>query len=231
VSCHQGPYVSSANEHLFANSIRVLCNANKSEGFNPSKDVSLPEINLRTDAVGRQVGIPLASRRPILAFFAGGNHGPVRPVLLAHWNGSKDPDVQVSEYLPRGVSYTDTMRRARFCLCPGGYEVASPRLAEAVYLECVPVVVDDGDYALPFADVLNWDAFSLRVRVAEVPRIKELLSAVSPRRYVQLQRRVRMVRRHFMVHDGPPRRYDAFHMVLHSVWLRRLNFRVASPAS
>jgi hypothetical protein len=177
-SCHQGPYVSSANEHLFSNSIRVLCNANKSEGFNPSKDVSLPEINLRTDAVGRQVGGPSASRRPILAFFAGGNHGPVRPVLLAHWNGSKDPGVQVSEYLPRGVSYTDTMRRARFCLCPGEYEVASPRLAEAVYLECVPVVVDDGDYALPFADVLNWDAFSLRVRVADVPRIKELLSAV-----------------------------------------------------
>ncbi|XP_062190370.1 probable glycosyltransferase At5g03795 [Phragmites australis] len=226
LSCHDwGPYVSSANGHLFANSIRVLCNANTSEGFNPSKDVSLPEINLRSDVVDKQVGGPSASHRPILAFFAGGNHGPVRPLLLEHWKG-KDPDVQVSEYLPRGVSYTDMMRRSRFCLCPGGYEVASPRLAEAIYLECVPVVVDDGDYALPFGDVLNWAAFSVRVRVADIPRLKEILAAVSPRQYIRMQRRVRTVRRHFLVHGGAPRRYDVFHMILHSVWLRRLNVRV-----
>ncbi|PUZ68774.1 hypothetical protein GQ55_2G055900 [Panicum hallii var. hallii] len=229
LSCHDwGPYVSSANGHLFGNSIRVLCNANTSEGFNPSKDVSLPEINLRTDVVDRQVGGPSASRRPILAFFAGGNHGPVRPSLLAHWKGKGQPDVQVSEYLPRGVSYTDMMRRSRFCLCPGGYEVASPRLAEAIYLECVPVVVDDGEYALPFADVLNWDAFAVRLRTADIPRLREVLSAVSPRQYIRMQRRVRAVRRHFMVHGGPPRRYDAFHMILHSVWLRRLNVRIAA---
>jgi len=229
LSCHDwGPYVSSANGHLFGNSIRVLCNANTSEGFNPAKDVSLPEINLRSDVVNRQVGGPSASRRPILAFFAGGNHGPVRPALLAHWKGKGEPDVQVSEYLPRGVSYTDMMRRSRFCLCPGGYEVASPRLAEAIYLECVPVVVDDGEYALPFADVLNWDAFAVRLRAADIPRLREVLAAVSPRQYIRMQRRVRAVRRHFMVHGGAPRRYDAFHMILHSVWLRRLNVRIAA---
>ncbi|KAL6880687.1 hypothetical protein ACP4OV_012252 [Aristida adscensionis] len=231
LSCHDwGPYVSSANEQLFGNAIRVLCNANTSEGFSPAKDVSLPEVNLRSDAVERQVGGPSASRRPILAFFAGGNHGPVRPLLLRYWKGRGDPDVVVSEYLPRGVSYTAMMRRSRFCLCPGGYEVASPRLAEAIYLECVPVVIDDGDYALPFADVLNWEAFSVRVRVADIPRVKEILAGVSPRRYIQLQRRVRAVRRHFMVHGGAPRRYDAFHMILHSVWLRRLNVRVTALA-
>ncbi|CAN6171217.1 unnamed protein product [Urochloa humidicola] len=231
LSCHDwGPYVSSANGHLFSNSIRVLCNANTTEGFNPSKDVSLPEINLRSDAVDRQVGGPSASHRPILAFFAGGNHGPVRPSLLAHWKGKGLPDVQVSEYLPHGISYTEMMRRSRFCLCPGGYEVASPRLAEAIYLECVPVVVDDGEYALPFADVLDWDKFAVRLKVADVPRLKEVLEAVSPRQYIRMQRRVRAVRRHFMVHGGKPRRYDAFHMILHSVWLRRLNVRIAAPA-
>ncbi|CAN6203262.1 unnamed protein product [Urochloa humidicola] len=232
LSCHDwGPYVSSANGHLFGNSIRVLCNANTSEGFNPSKDVSLPEINLRSDAVDRQIGGPSPSHRPILAFFAGGNHGPVRPSLLAHWKGKGLPDVQVSEYLPRGgVSYTEMMRRSRFCLCPGGYEVASPRLAEAIYLGCVPVVVDDGEYALPFADVLDWGKFAVRLRVADVPRLREVLEAVSPRQYIRMQRRVREVRRHFMVHGGAPRRYDAFHMILHSVWLRRLNVRIAAAA-
>ncbi|KAG8080973.1 hypothetical protein GUJ93_ZPchr0007g4081 [Zizania palustris] len=228
LSCHDwGPYVSSANGNLMSNSIRVLCNANTSEGFDPSRDVSLPEINLLSDAVGRQVGGPSASRRPILAFFAGGDHGPVRPLLLKHWK-EKEKDVQVSEYLPRGVSYTDMMRRSKFCLCPSGYEVASPRVVEAIYLECVPVVIGD-DYALPFADVLNWSAFSVRVAVADIPRLKTILAAVSPRQYIRMQRRVRVVRRHFMVSDGAPRRFDVFHMILHSIWLRRLNVRVVAP--
>uniref|UniRef100_A0A0A9BRS7 Uncharacterized protein n=1 Tax=Arundo donax TaxID=35708 RepID=A0A0A9BRS7_ARUDO len=43
-----------------------------------------------------------------------------------------------------------------------------------------------------------------------------------------MQRRVRAVRRHFMVHGGAPRRYDVFHMILHSVWLRRLNVRITA---
>ncbi|VAI27011.1 unnamed protein product [Triticum turgidum subsp. durum] len=224
LSCHDwGPYVSSADGHLFSNSIRVLCNANTSEGFNPSKDVSLPEINLRTDVIADQVGGPSASRRPILAFFAGGDHGPVRPLLLRHWKG-KDADVQVSEYLPRGVSYINVMRRSKFCLCPSGYEVASPRVVEAIYLECVPVVIGD-DYVLPFSDVLNWPAFSVRVAVADIPNLKSILAAVSPRQYIRMQRRVRTVRRHFMV-NGPPRRFDVFHMILHSIWLRRLNVRL-----
>ncbi|XP_052162265.1 probable glycosyltransferase At5g03795 [Oryza glaberrima] len=228
LSCHDwGPYVSSANGHLFSNSIRVLCNANTSEGFDPSRDVSLPEINLRSDAVDCQVGGPSASHRPILAFFAGGDHGPVRPLLLQHWGKGQDADIQVSEYLPRrhGMSYTDMMRRSRFCLCPSGYEVASPRVVEAIYLECVPVVIGN-DYALPFADVLNWAAFSVRLAVGDIPRLKEILAAVSPRQYIRMQRRVRAVRRHFMVSDGAPRRFDVFHMILHSIWLRRLNVRV-----
>lgn len=224
LSCHDwGPYVSSADGHLFSNSIRVLCNANTSEGFNPSKDVSLPEINLRSDIIDKQVGGPSASHRPILAFFAGGDHGPVRPVLLEHWKG-KDADVQVSEYLPQGVSYIYMMRRSKFCLCPSGYEVASPRVVEAIYLECVPVVIGD-DYVLPFSDVLKWSAFSVRVAITEIPDLKRILAAVSPTQYIRMQRRVRIVRRHFMV-NGPPRRFDVFHMILHSIWLRRLNVRL-----
>lgn len=225
LSCHDwGPYVSSADGHLFSNSIRVLCNANTSEGFNPSKDVSLPEINLRSDVIDKHVvGGPSASGRPILAFFAGGDHGPVRPVLLEHWKG-KDAEVQVSEYLPQGVSYINVMRQSKFCLCPSGYEVASPRVVEAIYLECVPVVIGD-DYVLPFSDVLNWSAFSVRVSVPDIPNLKRILAGVSPRQYIRMQRRVRIVRRHFMV-NGPPQRFDVFHMILHSIWLRRLNIRL-----
>jgi hypothetical protein len=55
--------------------------------------------------------------------------------------------------------------------------------------------------------------------------LKKILERISARQYIRMQRRVVQVRRHFEVHS-PPKRFDVFHMVLHSVWLRRLNVRV-----
>ncbi|KAK1310648.1 putative glycosyltransferase [Acorus calamus] len=162
-----GPHVSWAIPYLTKNSIRVLCNANSSERFNPSKDVSLPEINLKTPDPYGIIGGPSPSHRPTLAFFAGGMHGPIRPGLLKHWKG-KDDDMKVYEYLPKHVSYYDIMKKSKFCLCPSGYEVASPRIVEAIYAECVPVIISD-HYVLPFSDVLDWKAFSVEVSMADIP--------------------------------------------------------------
>ncbi|KAF3788591.1 hypothetical protein EJ110_NYTH19056 [Nymphaea thermarum] len=223
VSCHDwGPMASTANSYLYHNSIRVLCNANTSEGFNPSKDAALPEINMRTDKLSRMIGGPSPSRRPILAFFAGGVHGPIRPVLLDKWK-DKDNDVRVYEYLPKNLNYYDLMRKSKYCLCPSGYEVASPRIVEAIYLECVPVTISEG-YVPPFSDVLNWNSFSVNVPLSEIGNLKKILMGISTRRYLTMHRRVKLARRHFMV-NSPPKRYDLFHMILHSVWLRRLNQR------
>lgn len=134
----QGPEVSQTVPHLYNNSIRVLCNANSSEGFSPSKDATLPEINIRTGVITGLIGGPSPSKRPYLGFFAGGVHGPIRPLLLKHWKGV-DKDLRISEYLPKNLSYYDMMRKSKFCICPSGYEVASPRIVEAMYMECAPV--------------------------------------------------------------------------------------------
>jgi hypothetical protein len=219
----QGPEASRSTPHLYKNSIRVLCNANTSEGFNPTKDAAFPEINLQTGSIHGFLGGPSPSRRPILAFFAGGLHGPIRPVLLEHWE-NKDEDLRVHRYLPKGVSYYDMMRKSKYCICPSGYEVASPRVVEAIYSGCVPVLISD-HYVPPFSDVLNWKSFSVEVPVKDIPDLKKILERISARQYIRMQRRVVQVRRHFEVHS-PPKRFDVFHMVLHSVWLRRLNVRV-----
>ncbi|KAM2604503.1 hypothetical protein TB2_033402 [Malus domestica] len=198
ISCHHwGPSTSAYVPNLYHNSIRVLCNANTSEGFNPSKDVSFPEIHLRTGETEGLLGGLSPSRRSILAFFAGRLSGHIRYLLLNEWK-EKDQDVQVYDQFPNGVSYESMLKKNRFCLCPSGYEVASPRVVEAIYAECVPVLISDS-YVPPFSDVLEWKSFSVQVKVKDIPNIKRILKGISQSQYLRMQRRVKQVQRHFVV--------------------------------
>ncbi|KAG9145186.1 hypothetical protein Leryth_008961 [Lithospermum erythrorhizon] len=191
----------------------------------PEKDASLPEIKLIDNYISPKLKSPPPANtsRPYLAFFAGGRHGPIRPILLDYWMG-RDPDIPVHEYLPKGEDYFSFVLSSKFCLCPSGYEVASPRIIEAIYAECVPVIISKY-YVFPFSDVLNWDAFSIKVEVSEIPRLKEILLAVPEDKYLRLKEGLRSVKKHF-VFNTPSQKFDMFHMILHSVWLRRLNFRI-----
>jgi hypothetical protein len=188
----------------------------------------LPEINLYDGDMPRQLLAPAPGlgSRPFLAFFAGSGHGHVRDALLRHWKGRDPGAFPVFEHgkHQQGLDYYAFMRRARFCLCPSGFEVASPRLVEAVHAECVPVIVSDG-CALPFADVLRWEASSVAVLVADIPRLREVLERIPAAEVERLRQGVRLVKWHFMLRQ-PPEGLDVCQMILHSVWLRRLNLRL-----
>ncbi|KAL6966591.1 hypothetical protein U1Q18_032373, partial [Sarracenia purpurea var. burkii] len=68
--------------------------------FKPQKDASLPEINLYDGDISLKLisPPPPSTPRPHLAFFVGGVHGPIRPVLLYYWKG-RDAVLRVFEYL------------------------------------------------------------------------------------------------------------------------------------
>uniref|UniRef100_A0ACD5VNK7 Uncharacterized protein n=1 Tax=Avena sativa TaxID=4498 RepID=A0ACD5VNK7_AVESA len=227
VACHDwGPYTTKLHGELRKNTIKALCNADLSEGvFIRGRDVSLPETYVRAPRKPLNgIGGKPASQRSILAFFAGQMHGRVRPILLWHW-GDKDADMRIYSRLPRRITrrmnYVQHMKSSKYCICPMGYEVNSPRIVEAIYYECVPVIIAD-NFVLPFDDVLDWSAFSVVVPERDVPRLKEVLLEIPESRYVAMQSNVRKVQRHFLWHVKPVK-YDIFHMILHSVWFSRVN--------
>ncbi|XP_031279772.1 probable glycosyltransferase At5g11130 [Pistacia vera] len=226
VSCHDwAPDVSAAHPDLYKNFIRVLCNANSSEGFKPARDVSLPEIYMRRGSLKPTVHLSQEAsyNRSIFAFFAGGAHGYVRKQLFYFWKGKAD-EIQVHEYLPKPLNYAQLMHQSKFCPCPSGHEVASPRVVESIFSGCVPVIISD-HYVLPFSDVLDWSKFSVHIPVAKIPQLKKILQGISEDEYTEMQKRVLQVQRDFSL-NRPAKPYDILHMVMHSVWLRRLNRRL-----
>ncbi|XP_058114555.1 probable glycosyltransferase At3g07620 [Magnolia sinica] len=223
VACHDwAPY--ETRNHM-KHSIRALCNADASKDFKLGKDVSLPVTNVRSGQNPlRDLGGKPASKRTTLAFYAGNMHGRLRPILLQYWE-NKDPDMKILGPMPHGVDskmiYIEHMKNSKYCICPRGYEVHTPRVVEAIFYECVPVILSD-NYVPPFFEVLDWEAFAVFVAEKDIPILKDILLSIPEERYLTMQMRVKKVQQHFLWHKKPVK-YDIFHMILHSIWLNRLH--------
>ncbi|KAG6698571.1 hypothetical protein I3842_08G026000 [Carya illinoinensis] len=221
VACHDWA-LDETNKHM-AKCIRALCNADM-EGFVLGKDVSLPEtLVLSPQNLLRALGGKPPSQRSILAFFAGSMHGYLRPILLQHWE-NKDPDMKIFGRLPKAKgnkNYIQYMKSSKYCICAKGYEVNSPRVVEAIFYECVPVIISD-NFVPPFFEVLNWESFAVFVLERDIPNLKSILLSIPAKRYLLLQMGVKKVQQHFLWH-AKPMKYDIFHMILHSIWYNRLH--------
>ncbi|KAK8523182.1 hypothetical protein V6N13_113134 [Hibiscus sabdariffa] len=222
VACHDwAPYET---RHHMEHCIKALCNADVTVGFKIGRDVSLPETYVRSARNPlRDLGGKPPSQRHILAFYAGSNHGYLRPILLKHWK-DKDPDMKILGRMPPGVAskmtYIQYMKSSKYCICPKGYEVNSPRVVESIFYECIPVIISD-NFVPPFFEVLDWGRFSLILAEKDIPNLKDILMSIPQERYLALQLGVQKVQRHFLWH-AKPEKYDLFHMTLHSIWYNRV---------
>lgn len=127
----------------------------------------------------------------------------------------------LAERVARKMSYVDHMKSSKYCICPMGYEVNSPRIVEAIYYECVPVIIAD-NFVLPFEEVLDWSAFSVVVAEKDIPNLKDIILRIPQAQYVTMQMNVKKLQKHFSWHAKPVK-YDFFHLILHSIWFNRLN--------
>ncbi|PRQ46662.1 putative xylogalacturonan beta-1,3-xylosyltransferase [Rosa chinensis] len=222
VACHDwAPKITSKN---MGTCIRSLCNANVARDFKIGKDTSLPVTYIRSveDPLADLGGKP-ASERSILAFFAGGMHGYLRPILLHYWE-NKEPDMKIFGPMPRDIEskrlYREYMKSSKYCICARGYEVHTPRIVEAIFHECVPVIISD-NYVPPFFEVFNWEAFSVFIQEKDIPYLRNILLSIPDEKYLMMKSEVKMVQQHFFWHKKPVK-YDLFHMILHSVWYNRI---------
>lgn len=221
VACHD--WAPKLTKYM-SNCLRVLCNANAARDFKIGKDTTLPVTYIRSsEAPLENLGGKPPSERPILAFFAGSLHGNLRTMLIQHWE-NKQPDMKILGPMPRTIegkrTYRDHMKSSKYCVCARGYEVHTPRVVEAIYNECVPVIISD-NYVPPFLEVLNWEAFAVFVREKDVPNLRNILLSIPEEKYLEMQLRVKFVQQHFLWHKKPVK-HDLFHMVLHSVWYNRV---------
>ncbi|KAF9606239.1 hypothetical protein IFM89_024060 [Coptis chinensis] len=66
------------------------------------------------------------------------------------------------------------MKNIKYCICAKGFEVNSQRVVEAIFYECVPVIISD-NFVPPFFEVLNWEAFAVFIPEKDIPNLKNIL--------------------------------------------------------
>lgn len=218
VTCHDVGVRATENVTLLVkNSIRVVCSPSYDVGFIPHKDVALPQI-LQPFALPQ--GGDDIQNRTILGFWAGHRNSRIRVILARLWEN--DTVLSISNNrISRATGemvYQKQFYRSKFCICPGGSQVNSARIADSIHYACVPVILSDY-YDLPFNDILNWRKFSIILKEKDVAHLKRVLQTVTDQQYKALHHSLRQVQQHFEWHT-PPVRFDAFHMVMYELWLR-----------
>ena len=104
-------------------------------------------------------------------------------------------NISITGYDDADGDYTEMVARSVFCLVAAGDGWTS-RFDDAVLHGCIPVIVMDGVVG-PWGHQLRWQAFSVRVREADIERLPEILLAIPPARVRQMQRMIANVWRRF----------------------------------
>ncbi|QDZ19056.1 exostosin-like glycosyltransferase [Chloropicon primus] len=173
--------------------------------FEPWKDITVPAFNRPengSDSDGSVQGDTSKENRDIFVHFRGAVPGleDKQPSGLTH-----ELQMALEEYgLDKEYVFKDLdedcpdlacvrreMKRSTFCLCPGGdFEGWSLRLYKAISAGCIPVILAD-QAELPFAQLLDYSKFSVKILEREVDRVPMLLNEMGPTKIKNKQAELR----------------------------------------
>ena len=176
------------------------------DDFTPHKDMTIPP-DLTGYGFPSVYDLPESERpqKQWLAHFGGtvlplsltderGSHYSkgVRQYIKEHF--SDDIDFRITG--TRINTYIQDMMLSTFCLCPEGWHAWNPRPYQAVQLGCIPVLLSE-EIELAFEEVIDYSKFMLRVRPADVAKLKSILLSVSPGKIANMQNEMERVWRLF----------------------------------
>ena len=165
--------------------------------FHPIRDVVVPPfgLGLAEDAIDTYLSDPKSlPARGKLLFFAGGIRandpeyaGGTRLILhqwVQKWN---DPEITSVEGFVD--DYSILLRSHKFCLAPYGHGWGI-RLLSAMANGCIPLIIQEHVFQ-PLEDVLPYEEFSVRLNNNDIPKIPEILRAITPDQLILLQKGVK----------------------------------------
>jgi hypothetical protein len=150
------------------------------EYFVPNKDISIPNHPGRGVVPWHVLGSldesDFSKRRTILFFAGNPSRGSVRPNVFKYF--SSTPDVKlIAGYLSE-ANYTNYLKNSKYCLCPRGNEVWSPRLIESLWFGCVPIIIAN-HYILPLNDIIDWSKAAVIVLEENLSETLKVLQSIS----------------------------------------------------
>ncbi|XP_052197996.1 probable glycosyltransferase At5g03795 isoform X2 [Diospyros lotus] len=138
VTCHDvGVRATEGVPFLVKNSIRVVCSPSYDVGFIPHKDVALPQVlqPFALPAGGNDI-----ENRTTLGFWAGHRNSKIRVILAREWENDTELDIS-NNRINRAAGpllYQKRFYRTKYCICPGGSQVNSARIADSIHYGCIP---------------------------------------------------------------------------------------------
>lgn len=228
LSCHAFDRASKHRNflELGKNSIQAACAPLRhKQVFYPHKDMVFPEY--KPVITQQQIRAAVARRgvaRAILAYFPATRDAS--SVLDLH--ADADFDIE-SDPTPHRSAVHAKLASSKFCVSLPPYDALS--VVDALRFGCVPVLVAQSVlHDLPFQGFLNWRQFSIVLGMEDLPNLKTILLSVAPAKYVEMQYLGHQASKH-LEWNNPPVAYDAFHMTLLELWVRRHSVKYARRAA
>lgn len=203
---------------LKKNSVQISVFPTTSGLFIPHKDVTLPPVSPPAALALRREA---AEAPPSFLGYLKWDGGEKESVMV---NELKKDDEFLIESQP--LDHLGGVHNSKFCLFLYGADVSW--LPAAMASGCVPVIIVDRPIQdLPLMDVLRWSEMAILVGSTRGARgLKELLRGVKDEDYARMMGLCVSAAQHLMW-NAEAKPYDAFHMLIYQLWLRRHTIRYA----